>query len=69
MTPLNSDPSSAAGVVVVLLLIVVLIEREVLRALGGDGAAGRARALTCASVPLLVAAVAVMAVRLTDVLH
>jgi hypothetical protein len=69
MTPLHSDTSSAVGVVVVLLLIVVLIEREVLRALGGSRAAGRVRALTCASVPLLVAAVAVMAARLTDVLH
>jgi hypothetical protein len=69
MTPFDLHASAAVGVVVVLLLIVVLIEREVLRALGGDRAAARVRALTGASVPLLVAAAAVMAARLTHILH
>jgi hypothetical protein len=69
MTPLHITTSSAAGVVVVVLLIVVLVEREVLRALGGRRAAQRVRALTAACLPLLMAAVAVMAARLEDILH
>jgi hypothetical protein len=59
--------SAAAGIVVVVLLIVLLVEREVLRAAGGAQATARMRALTVASLPLLVTALAVMATRLANI--
>jgi hypothetical protein len=61
--------SATVGVVAILLLILLLVEREVLRAFGGVRAAARVRTLTAASLPLLVAAIAIIGTRLGDLVR
>jgi hypothetical protein len=60
------DLSATVGAIAIVVLILLLVEREFLRALGGPRAAARVRSLTVASMPLLVAAVAIIATRLED---
>jgi hypothetical protein len=61
--------SATVGVVLIVLLIVLLVEREVLRALGGPRAVARVRSLTVATLPLLIAAVAIIGTRIESLLN
>ena len=58
--------STTIGLTAVVLLIILLVERELIRAVTGAHAAMRLRALSIASVPLLVTAIAVIGSRLAS---
>jgi hypothetical protein len=61
--------SATVGVIAIVLLIVLLIEREVLRAMGGTRAIARVRSLTVATLPLLITAVAIIGSRIQNLVH
>ena len=61
--------SATVGVIAIVLLIVLLIEREVLRAMGGPRAVARVRSLTVATLPLLITAVAIIGSRIQNLVH
>lgn len=56
--------TGTAGLVVSLLLAALLLQQEVLRVVGGDGSARVRRALGIAIMPLLLAFVLLVALRL-----
>lgn len=55
--------STTFGLVAVVLLILLLIERELIRMFAGAHAAARLRALSIATVPLMLIAIAVIGSR------
>ena len=68
LVPLSVREMSAVYFVPFVALVVLLIERELIRAIGGDRAKVAGRVLDLASAPLLVAFVVLVLLRLDYIL-